>query len=113
MDSKRNHGVPGNDAAGRVQGGKNATNRARGRGGGQPSGGPQCRGTGRDSLQREVDEEILLEKEETIQELRETVEILEMKMAKLEQLVRLKDNRIQRLQEEVVRLQTQASRGTS
>jgi hypothetical protein len=30
------------------------------------------------------------------QELRETVEILEMKMAKLEQLVRLKDSKIQR-----------------
>lgn len=59
---------------------------------------------GRDALQREVDQEILIEKEETIQELRETVEILEMKMAKLEQLVRLKDAKIQRLNEELYRV---------
>eukprot|EP00520_Triparma_pacifica_P010376 CAMPEP_0118656346 /NCGR_PEP_ID=MMETSP0785-20121206/13443_1 /TAXON_ID=91992 /ORGANISM="Bolidomonas pacifica, Strain CCMP 1866" /LENGTH=226 /DNA_ID=CAMNT_0006549205 /DNA_START=108 /DNA_END=785 /DNA_ORIENTATION=+ len=37
-------------------------------------------GYDRDALQREVDEEILLEKEQTIQELRETVEILELKI---------------------------------
>jgi hypothetical protein len=45
-----------------------------------------------------VDEDILLEKEETIQELRETVEILELKVKKLEQLVRLKDSKIAALQ---------------
>lgn len=50
------------------------------------------------SAQRGVDEEILIEKEETIQELRETVEILELKVKKLEQLVRLKDSKIQALQ---------------
>lgn len=44
-----------------------------------------------------VDEELLLEKEEQIKELQETVEILELKIAKLEQLVRLKDNKIQKL----------------
>lgn len=44
-----------------------------------------------------VDEEILLEKEQQIRELQETVEILELKVAKLEQLVRLKDNKIQKL----------------
>ena len=40
------------------------------------------------SMRQGVDEEILIEKEETIQELRETVEILELKVKKLEQLVR-------------------------
>lgn len=44
-----------------------------------------------------VDEELLLEKEQQIRELQETVEILELKVAKLEQLVRLKDNKIQKL----------------
>jgi hypothetical protein len=49
------------------------------------------------SVQTSVDEEILLEKEDQIRELQETVEILELKIAKLEQLVRLKDNKIQKL----------------
>lgn len=44
-----------------------------------------------------VDEELLLEKEQTIRDLQETVEILELKIAKLEQLVRLKDSKIQKL----------------
>lgn len=44
-----------------------------------------------------VDDEILMEKEQQIRELQETVGILELKMAKLEQLVRLKDNKIQKL----------------
>lgn len=44
-----------------------------------------------------VHEEILVEKEQQIRELQETVEILELKIAKLEQLVRLKDNKIQKL----------------
>ena len=39
----------------------------------------------------------LAEKEQTITELRETVEILELKIKKLEQLVRLKDSRISTL----------------
>lgn len=44
-----------------------------------------------------VDMEILLEKEEEIRELRDTIEILEFKIGKLEQLVRLKDTEIQNL----------------
>ena len=44
-----------------------------------------------------VDQDILMEKEQQIRELQETVEILELKVAKLEQLVRLKDNKIQKL----------------
>ena len=55
-------------------------------------------------VRREVDEEILLEKEETIQELRETVELLELKLSKLEQLLRLKDGKIERLSDELARL---------
>lgn len=49
------------------------------------------------SMQREVDQEILLEKEQEVQELRETIDILELKVKKLEQLVRLKDSKIQAL----------------
>ena len=75
-------------------------------------------------LQREVDTEILIEKEQTIQELRETVDvsifflslslslivvhdgslirslmqILDQKIKKLEQLLRLKDSKIDALQ---------------
>lgn len=49
------------------------------------------------SVQASVDEEILIEKEDQVRELQETVEILELKIAKLEQLVRLKDNKIQKL----------------
>lgn len=57
--------------------------------------GPANRG--RPTVQSSVDEQLLLEKEEHIRELEETVEILELKIAKLEQLVRLKDNKIQKL----------------
>ena len=46
------------------------------------------------SVMASVDEEILMEKETQIRELQETVEILELKIAKLEQLIRLKDNKI-------------------
>jgi len=38
---------------------------------------------------------VLAEKDAVISELRETIEIQEMKIRKLEQLVRLKDQRIQ------------------
>ena len=44
-----------------------------------------------------MNEEILFEKEQQIHELKETVEILELKVSKLEQLVRLKDNKIKKL----------------
>jgi len=52
-------------------------------------------------VQRDVDTEILVEKEQTIQELRETVDILETKIRKLEQLVKLKDTKITSLQAKV------------
>lgn len=62
---------------------------------------PQVRGAVKSSVKGQVmanvDEEILIEKERQIRELQETVEILELKIAKLEQLVRLKDNKIQKL----------------
>ena len=51
----------------------------------------------KEAILASVDEEILLEKEQHIRELQETVEILELKVAKLEQLVRIKDNKIQKL----------------
>ena len=43
-------------------------------------------------------QELLAEKDQNISELRETVEILEIKIQKLEQLVRLKDSKIATLQ---------------
>lgn len=49
------------------------------------------------NVKNAVDQDILMEKEQQIRELQETVEILELKVAKLEQLVRLKDNKIQKL----------------
>lgn len=55
------------------------------------------RAIGGKNIAGSVNEEILLEKEQQIRELQETVEILELKIAKLEQLVRLKDNKIQKL----------------
>jgi hypothetical protein len=44
-----------------------------------------------------ANDELLQEKEERIKELEERVEILTLKISKLEQLVRLKDNKIQKL----------------
>jgi hypothetical protein len=44
-----------------------------------------------------VDEELLVEKEKQIRDLNEIVENLSLKVSKLEQLVRLKDNKIQKL----------------
>ena len=42
----------------------------------------------------QVDTEILMEKEQTIVQMKETIEILELKIKKLEQLVKLKDAKI-------------------
>ena len=55
------------------------------------------------ALQREVDTEILIEKEQTICDLRETVDILEQKVQKLELLLRLKDTKIGTLTEKLER----------
>ena len=44
-----------------------------------------------------VDPEVLLEKDHTIGQMRETIEILELKIKKLEQLVKLKDSKIANL----------------
>lgn len=49
------------------------------------------------ALHKEVDREILLEKEGTIRELQNTIKILEGKISKLEQLVIIKDARIETL----------------
>ena len=48
-------------------------------------------------IQNQVDNEILIEKEQTIVQLKETIEILELKIKKLEQLVKLKDAKISNL----------------
>ena len=44
-----------------------------------------------------VDQQVMIEKDHTINQLRETVEILELKIKKLEQLVKLKDSKIANL----------------
>ena len=44
-----------------------------------------------------VDHEVLVEKDHTINQMRETIEILELKIKKLEQLVKLKDSKIANL----------------
>lgn len=44
--------------------------------------------------QKNYDSEMVMEKEQTIQELWETISILEVKIGKLEQLVKLKDAKI-------------------
>lgn len=49
------------------------------------------------SVKNEHARQVLAEKDSVIAELRETVQILEMKVQKLEQLVRLKDGKIQTL----------------
>lgn len=60
-----------------------------------PSGGAPVAGGG--GVSSSVNDELLFEKEQQIRELYETVEILELKVAKLERLIRLKDNKIQKL----------------
>jgi hypothetical protein len=49
------------------------------------------------TVQQQIEGELLNEKEQTIQELKETVDIMEVKIKKLEQLVKLKDTKIQAL----------------
>merc|ERR1712125_124113 len=51
--------------------------------------------------QQEVDAELLVEKEQTIHELREMVTIMSEKIKKLEQLVRLKDSKIEALNDKL------------
>jgi len=57
--------------------------------------------SGMDRMQREVDVELLTEKEQTISELREMVEIMSEKIKKLEQLVRIKDTKIEALNQKL------------
>ena len=45
-----------------------------------------------------LESELIKERDETIQELRETIMLMEVKMKKLEQLVKMKDNKITDLQ---------------
>lgn len=53
--------------------------------------------TNKQMFNQHVDAEIVAEKDNTIVQLRETIEILELKIKKLEQLVKLKDAKIQNL----------------
>jgi len=76
---------------------KKASPAAAPRGGGGRSSAAAGAGKQLSSQQADVDDEILFEKEQQIRELKETVEILELKVSKLEQLVRLKDNKIKKL----------------
>jgi len=48
-------------------------------------------------IQVPLSNDALADKEQTIQELKETIEIMEVKIKKLEQLVKLKDSKIQAL----------------
>mmetsp|Transcript_60783 Transcript_60783/g.144812 ORF Transcript_60783/g.144812 Transcript_60783/m.144812 type:complete len:245 (-) Transcript_60783:102-836(-) len=74
---------------------------------GEPAGGP--RESSQSSVpppevrrvQQEVDTELLLEKEQQIGELREMVVIMSEKIKKLEQLVRIKDTKIDALNEKL------------
>lgn len=52
-------------------------------------------------VQQEVDNELLLEKEQTITELREMLVILSEKVKKLEQLVKIKDTKIESMQQKL------------
>jgi chaperonin cofactor prefoldin len=45
-----------------------------------------------------LESELIKERDETIQELRETIMLMEVKMKKLEQLVKMKDSKIEALQ---------------
>ena len=56
---------------------------------------------GRDAMQAEVDQELLIEKEREVQDLRETIDILEQKVSKLEQLIHLKDAKILKLKDQL------------
>ncbi|KAL4470235.1 hypothetical protein ABPG74_011846 [Tetrahymena malaccensis] len=67
------------------------------------SGAPMDRGNNKfqnqdNQFQQSQQDEIIWEKDQTINELRETIEILELKMKKLEDLIKLKDNKIVTLQ---------------
>ena len=59
-----------------------------------------------DYMKNHVDTELLIEKEQTIQELRETIGILEIKLKKFEQLVKLKDQKIQTLTNNLYKYQS-------
>ena len=48
-------------------------------------------------MSKEVDTELLAEKEQVIEELKETISIMELKIRKLEELLAIKDNKIQTL----------------
>ena len=52
-------------------------------------------------IQRQVDAELLNEKDQTILELRETIVVMSSKIKKLEQLIRIKDKQIDSYQDKL------------
>ena len=64
---------------------------------GAPGQNPHPLAAKKGQIPNNVDQELLIEKDQTIQQLKETIEILELKVKKLEQLVKLKDAKIQNL----------------
>ena len=48
-------------------------------------------------VRNQASAELLAEKDDVIRELRETIEIMELKIKKMEQLIQLKDEKIQTL----------------
>jgi len=73
-----------------------------GGGGGGARGAPMSAAEAEAEARAEADAGLLREKDKEIAELQETVEILELKVKKLEQLVKLKDSRIATLSARVV-----------
>eukprot|EP00667_Euglena_gracilis_P016005 EG_transcript_16669 len=65
---------------------------------GVAKGGSQPTRPGPPAGPRELTAQILAEKDETIKEMRETIDILEVKIQKLEQLLKIKDQKIAALQ---------------
>lgn len=51
-----------------------------------------------------IDQNILKQQEHTVSELRETVDVLQLKISKLEQLLKLKDSKIETLQTRLSRV---------
>lgn len=53
--------------------------------------------SGMSGVRSQVNTELLAEKEDIIRELKDTIEIMELKLKKMEQLIQLKDEKIQTL----------------
>eukprot|EP00826_Nyctotherus_ovalis_P015982 TRINITY_DN14595_c0_g1_i4.p2 TRINITY_DN14595_c0_g1~~TRINITY_DN14595_c0_g1_i4.p2 ORF type:complete len:135 (+),score=54.41 TRINITY_DN14595_c0_g1_i4:688-1092(+) len=63
---------------------------------------PRTQKFGMNEVRSQVSAELLAEKDDIIRELKDTVEILELKIKKMEQLLHLKDEKIQTLSAKLV-----------